>query len=698
MTKQIDIKVTKIFKSTKKALKDKSVVIHKGGTGAAKTYDIMQYLFFYIGMTTQNKVITVISESFPHLKIGTMRYADNFMSKHELYDTVKHNKTEHNYLFPTGTILEFFSADRIEKALGARRYLLYGNEINSLKKDIWDELARRSEIVIADFNPTSKFWLEEWLQYYDDYEIVKSNYLDNAFLPEHEKKRIEKRAKLDPNFRRIHIDCEYGNAEDLVFLPENIILIDEFPADVRYTYGMDFGFANPTTLIKVGIVDDDIFIDEALYKPGLNEKHIVEELRGIDKRDKIVGDPEDKRMINHLFNSGFNIFKAKKPPGSVDFGISFLQGKRLHITKRSVRTLNEFRNLMYSKNRLGDIVRGKYSGDDHCFVAETLITCIDGEKQISKIKKGDTVLTSAGYKKVKNNWVNGVKKVKKFTIDVGSYENKLYICGTDKHKFKLNKQWQQIKTITAGDTINLYKSLTVSYTRYTKTKDIILNIMQECTETFGNFTMGKYRMVIMYIILMVIRTIIRLKTLKLLKGQNICLYILKNIIQKIKRGLKYIWHLLGIKQSFGIKAGREENGINNMQRKRDLATWIMGLIIVRFVIQDLKKQQLCKNIALINASLSTEEIMALTTKKESAVSVGTNLLATNIIKLDFVQECVVQSVQQEKGGTQKVYDLEVDGNAEYFANKMLVHNSVDAVRYALEEVSSKKEIGFGMSF
>ena len=93
-------------------------------------------------------------------------------------------------------IIEFFSADRIDKALGARRDWLYGNEINSLKVDVWDELARRSEQIIGDFNPTSQFWLEEWLLNYDNVQVVKTNYLDNKFLPETERARIAAAADI----------------------------------------------------------------------------------------------------------------------------------------------------------------------------------------------------------------------------------------------------------------------------------------------------------------------------------------------------------------------------------------------------------------------------------------------------------------------------------------------------------------------
>lgn len=368
---EISLNYGKVFDETATAFDSGfDVVIHKGGTGSGKTYEIMMYLLFKEALSVKNQVITVVSESFPHLKIGTIRYADNFIKNYELTNLIKKNETDKTYLFPTGTLIEFFSADRIGKALGARRYILYGNEINSLKQSVWGELARRSKRVIADFNPTMQFWLEDWIKYYSKHKIITSNYLDNIDLPEHEKERIEKRASLDSNFRRVHILCEYGSADDLVFLPEQIELIDELPKDIKYNFGMDFGWTAPSTMERVGSSQDAVWIDEYFYRSGMKENDFASELSKINKSDRIVGDSEDSRMIDYISNTlNYNIFAAKKPAGSVEFGISYLQARKIYITKRSVNTIREFRNLMNSKDRNGMYIRGKYEGDDHAIDA-----------------------------------------------------------------------------------------------------------------------------------------------------------------------------------------------------------------------------------------------------------------------------------------------------------------------------------------
>ena len=354
-----------IYEQTEAALNNgTSTVIHRGGTSSGKTFDIMLFLLI-LSLQTKGEVITVVSESMPHIRIGTERYLKNLILKHGLSEYIRENRSEHTFTFPTGTVIEFFSADRIDKALGGRRYLLFGNEINSLKFEVWDELARRSKLVIADFNPTTQFWLEDkFLPYYTPNKVILSNYLDNPFCPPHERKRIEARAELDPNFKRIHVDCEYGNAEDLVFLSENILTIDDFPS-IPYSHGLDFGYVNPSALLKVAEdSNDNIYIDEIIYRGGMNESDFRSSLASFSKADRITADSEDARMISYLQGLGYNIAKAKKGAGSVDFGISYLQGKRLHFTKRSVNALKEFRNLMHAKDRLGNLT-GKYSGEDH---------------------------------------------------------------------------------------------------------------------------------------------------------------------------------------------------------------------------------------------------------------------------------------------------------------------------------------------
>lgn len=347
------------------------VLIHKGGTGSGKTYDLMIYALITFAMNTPNVIVTIVSESFPHLEIGCIRYAKKFISQLELTDYIKFNESKSFYKLPNSSIVEFFSADRIGKALGARRTLLYGNEINHLKLDVWDELARRSELVMADFNPTAQFWLEKWLEYQENYKVILSNHVDNLFLPDTERKKIEARAAKDPNFKRIHIDCEYGIYEGLVF--PLIEIIDQWPDGISKGYGLDFGYTNdPTALIAVGETDTEIYLDELIYNTGLLNRDIISMMKAKNIRlnyDEIIADSADPKSIDEIRLSGFNIKPCIKGSDSISLGIDRMLSKRIKITKRSINTIREFRNYSWESDKNGNPTNKPIDGFNHAIDA-----------------------------------------------------------------------------------------------------------------------------------------------------------------------------------------------------------------------------------------------------------------------------------------------------------------------------------------
>lgn len=366
----IDIPTGTIFKKTQQAFSNgKKVVIHRGGTGSGKTYDVMLFLFSE-AMTRKDLIITVVSESRPHLEIGAIRILSGICKTVNLWQKENWNISKSVWTAPTGSIIEFFSADRIDKALGARRDWLYGNEINSLNKDVWDELARRSENIIGDFNPTAQFWLEDWLNNYDNTQVITSNYLDNPFLPETEKARIAKRASRDKNFKRIHIDCEYGITEGIIFT--NWFQIDSMP-EGDGMYGLDFGFSNhPSAMVRTIEREDAFYVDELIYQSGMLNSDIAKrfESLGIRKNyDEIIADSAEPKSIQEIHNAGYNIKGAVKGADSIRSGIDRLKSKPIYVTKRSTNLIKELRSYSWALDKNGNPTNKPIDDNNHAIDA-----------------------------------------------------------------------------------------------------------------------------------------------------------------------------------------------------------------------------------------------------------------------------------------------------------------------------------------
>ena len=89
----------------------KRLRIVQGGTGAGKTIAILLILIDK-AQSLEGKIISVVSETIPHLKRGAIRNFLEIVESHSYYKDDRWNKTDYIYTFETGSKIEFFSADQ----------------------------------------------------------------------------------------------------------------------------------------------------------------------------------------------------------------------------------------------------------------------------------------------------------------------------------------------------------------------------------------------------------------------------------------------------------------------------------------------------------------------------------------------------------------------------------------------------------
>ena len=103
-----------------------------GGTSASKTISILLWLIHH-AQTHKNLTISVVSETFPHLKRGAIRDFLTIMQSESVnFIDERWNKTDYIYTFESGSIVEFFSADQPGKVRGPRRDVIFINETNNI--------------------------------------------------------------------------------------------------------------------------------------------------------------------------------------------------------------------------------------------------------------------------------------------------------------------------------------------------------------------------------------------------------------------------------------------------------------------------------------------------------------------------------------------------------------------------------------
>lgn len=210
----------------------------RGGSRSGKTYAALRFLTLH-AIRGSFRVASVVSESVPHLRRGAMRDFMNVIKDFEKYVEVQQSVRE--WRFPSGAMIEFFSADDASRLRGAQRDWLFVNEVNLLTKEEFTELdIRTAQKVIVDFNPVAKFWLYELLEEMG-YDIKKielvTTYKDNKYLDKAQIEAIEKRAKYE-EWYRVYGLGEWGSSEGVAWYAWEI---GDVPNGFWEAVGVDFG-------------------------------------------------------------------------------------------------------------------------------------------------------------------------------------------------------------------------------------------------------------------------------------------------------------------------------------------------------------------------------------------------------------------------------------------------------------------------
>jgi hypothetical protein len=510
---------------------------------------------------------------------------------------------------------------------------------------------RTRKQIYIDYNPSAPFWTHDKLigtsaesnDLSASVKLIISDHRHNNFLTDEDHYKIEN--IKDKELWRVYARGLTGNLEGIIFSDWKEIPDDQFP-DTDFWGGLDFGYTNdPTAGVKVAKVGNNIFIHELCYEAGIAPIQLKQifELNGFDENTTIYTE-HDPDMVTQLRSLGLYCLPANKGKGSINAGISKLKEYNVYYTASSKNLAEERKRYMWIKDKItGKPTNTPIDSYNHCFVGDTDIITINGNVKIKDIKVGELVLTSKGYRKVLLKHNNGLQQISNYLLQFDTFS--VNLCSTYNHKVKTEKEWTSISELKQGNQLFYSKNLMAKNTIYTIMRSILAKELKECTELYVNFTMVKLKEVIMFTIKMAILTIMILPTLILLEGLYIC-------VLQAKKGLKTTQNLL---KNFMQKALRQQkSGIN--QKKVENGT-----------------KNTVKNHGLINRM---QNLIANNVAKSLKVDINTlSNSAITIAKL--------KHLEQGESYYEQVYDLTVEGEHEYFANGILVHNCLDAIRYAV---------------
>jgi len=506
-----------------------------------------------------------------------------------------------------------------------------------------------------------------------DREVILTNPYENPYLPTEYIRSLEE--SLTGIARERLLFGKWVQAEGVIYktfsMEKHIVKDNVFLPIKDYQavyFGADSNFPLPRAAVIAGIREGGkIDILEEFYQPNAHVEDLIVWLTSWQKKREwtIYGyhDPSDPTAIDKINNAyGLSCEKADNSviPGISEVSRLFDQGL-IRINETCLNLTRELQSYRWKIKKEGDSPRKL---NDHlCFVGDTLILTLDGEKKIKDITPRDYVLTRKGWKKVDlQEKTNQEAEI----ICLMLSDGREIFC-TPNHPFWVEgKGWIPCNSLR-------YLYILVDSLRYlwqTKTlmEGAIIKAQMDTGEgvedldisigTYGNLLTERFQKNITSIISMATKTTMRLQILNASHLKNTKQNTLKhkNKLKRIPNILIELDHSL----KNGTQAKKEMNGILNIGKEA------------------LRKRFKKENMNVNNAVKSLFRGL---------------LKGLNSAMLTANNPPYVLGVRKLKN-KETVYNLYIEDCHEYFANGILVSNC-DALRYLCNSIKNVPSVQVG---
>lgn len=329
-------------------LKHKNKVI-QGSQGAGKTFSILLRWVLLALKSNEEQYCSIVTATFPALRDGALKDFKTICSI--LNIPLVGTKSPAVYTIGKWTF-QFFSVDKENKGLGARRDRLFINEANRMTWKIARQLINRTHIErIFDFNPVKEFWAHTQFVKPSDCDFIKLTYKDNEKLPQSEVESIEKHAPWgavpDPNFWRVYGLGEIGFTEGVIF---NFDTFTELPEDVKIKrmFGIDFGWNDPYAIIDVAFDRKNMILywKEVFYESEREIKEGAKVLKDYGYNKEIAICDNEPRSVMTLRKNGIKAAGIGKKP-KLDEKILLLKQAKLMVHEDSFNLISELSSYSY---------------------------------------------------------------------------------------------------------------------------------------------------------------------------------------------------------------------------------------------------------------------------------------------------------------------------------------------------------------
>lgn len=228
------------------------------------------------------------------------------------------------------------------------------------------------------FNPVSKnHWIKKDFFDTTDPNVFThhSTYLDNRFIDDAYKTRMERRKIVDPEGYRIYGLGEWGEVGGLILQNWEACECSKDLSDYDdVAIGQDFGYNHANAILLLGWRDDDVYILREIYEYGKDTTEIIEETQKahLPKDIDMWCDSAEPDRIQMWRKAGYRAKPVSKEKTTQKkyqtTQVDWLKGRRIYIDHSCVNTLKEVSQWKWKK----DEVTGEYLDEPVAFFDDAM--------------------------------------------------------------------------------------------------------------------------------------------------------------------------------------------------------------------------------------------------------------------------------------------------------------------------------------
>lgn len=204
------------------------------------------------------------------------------------------------------------------------------------------------------FNPVNKnHWIKRSFFDIPDPNVMThhSTYLDNRFIDDAYRARMERRKRVDPEGYQIYGLGEWGELGGLILHNWQVADISQNLQDYDdVAIGQDFGFNHANAILLLGWKDGDVYVLREIYVYEKDTSEIIPMAAALPRRKKMWCDSAEPDRIKMWRDAGFLASGVSKERNSVQAQIDWLKQRAVYVHPACTNTIAELQQWKWKKD------------------------------------------------------------------------------------------------------------------------------------------------------------------------------------------------------------------------------------------------------------------------------------------------------------------------------------------------------------